>query len=515
MTQDVSGGGIAGESPGKVVVLVICYGVNKGVQMVWRWPARGVGLDISSLPVEFSDKIETTLGVLTEHLSCLLCPQQIQAIPEADVICVEHFSFLVRYFHLSEGNVMHAAIAFGVHSTLAHRVEAYARFLETYQAAVVREENRCGYLRDAALALSRNRDTAESHGSWSELSGSILNASALPSSSVSAVSLVTELQQIAEAFRDQSQLQLRVNDWLSLEADFTPHGNTAPEIADFAESEKWQFIGVSSSLRLPLTSHGDGALCKRVEELIPGLSLQEVVACFATPCSLWSFRDALSRSLRFRQQRGMRNPPTTRTQWDERTAASAGRHAPSRPAPAPAVQLVETSAFRQLVTVLVDSGVAQIRRTYYVMFPHHLELAVRDRYRQGRGGGQQFAVPPAAEPRREPPPPAVVLVPPERSSAGALCFTGAGDTGLQAPTGAVRQAPYPSSDITALITNFLTSGQSGAVKDEVKLNMCRLAGYFNGRWAKEEILAAEPELSATALDEVVYTYRHVVATVYA
>eukprot|EP00754_Rhynchopus_humris_P016177 Rhum_TRINITY_DN14497_c3_g1::Rhum_TRINITY_DN14497_c3_g1_i1::g.93092::m.93092 len=192
-----------------VMSFVICCGVNRGVQMVFRYPARGVGYDLYASKAELSDDMGTTLGVRTDHLSFLLCPQQISETPKPDVITVEGFSFHVRFFHVQDRMVRHMAIVFAVNVTASPAgVASFTSFLDAYSHALIREQNRTGYLRTAAHHFTKHRDLCEEpKGNWSSLLQSV------------ECSLARELVQITDAVQNGGPVRLYVNGWLHVEAE--------------------------------------------------------------------------------------------------------------------------------------------------------------------------------------------------------------------------------------------------------------------------------------------------------
>eukprot|EP01062_Namystynia_karyoxenos_P009852 TRINITY_DN13484_c1_g1_i1.p1 TRINITY_DN13484_c1_g1~~TRINITY_DN13484_c1_g1_i1.p1 ORF type:complete len:543 (+),score=156.67 TRINITY_DN13484_c1_g1_i1:91-1719(+) len=538
--------GAQSDARNQTVVLVICYGVTKGVQMVWRWPPRGVGVDIDSAKAQpqASDDLATTLGLSTEDFSKLLCPQQIRNVPESDMITIESFSFLIRYFHLLEGNVLHAALAFGVHSTLAHRVHSYQHFLDDYQAAVVREENRCGYLRSAMLALSRLRDKQDpasdgaSRGTWTAIHEGVAETGY-----DSAVSLVEELEAIGTAFQKESPVNVRVNDWLALRADPTAYlappaeASFRPAPLDPSKAEQWQFLRVHSELVLPLTVPEDDETSRALAE-ISGVRLHEIVAIIAAPCTVKRFREEL-RKVRLQRASAAPRP--------------AGAGAAARP---PLSDDIKPVAFRRLLTLLTEKKIALLQRVYYIFEPRLLASATRATQApqtsnpqaaaaEGRpaAGGPALETEPLAESmlggfpardrvgatlllggarRRPRPPPAAAAEAPSLQR-GALVHSGRGS-----PVATVGSPQQYWGFLLGLARSWSASqprtpgGHAPNEVDLTNLFLYRIMQYLDGTWAKEEILAAPapglpglPELTEHLLDSVVQCFAQFITVVIA
>eukprot|EP00755_Sulcionema_specki_P036246 Sspe_Gene.106506::Locus_84579_Transcript_1_1_Confidence_1.000_Length_1728::g.106506::m.106506 len=509
------------EGPGKVMSLVICFGVNKGVQLVHRYPPRGVGLDLCSRPIEGDeDALVSTLGVRTDHLAFLLCPQQLQSVPESDVITVESFCFIVRYFHLPSGNIRHLAIVFAVHSRLEPNLPAITKFFGVYSHAIVREQNRCSYLEKSAMRLSRNRDNCD--GPWTALHDG-----------VSDCSLVKELMQIVDTFSNGGRVQLLVNEWLTLEGvvpapptptspqttQFQDHSNAASRAAaayyqyyqqcslhdkrfvamaksgqqftPLSSSSKWTYIMVHSNLPQPLPPSD----IARASEIIKDVSLPEILTLFASPCTIEEFRQGLEKKVSEQRSGASR---ALEMKWE--TSRS---HDPTH-------TIVRDTVLQKLLTFLVGSGIARLLKTYYIFHTQLFEAAALSWS--------------ASRKRRGPPPKPPEVNQPAITASPQPLYYGRPDLGAVTLTREVRERKRPESSVQHSLKGhhaFIqalwkhSSKGRGAGDGSIVQNLHTLVDYFDGKCPKEDILVEVPDITSEMIDDIVLVFSEFVTTVIA
>ena len=320
---------------------VICFGVSRGVQMVFRYPPEGVGSDLYGRDIPMSSDLVTTLGVRTDHLSFLLCPQQIREIPEHDVISVEAFSFHVRYFHIPVGPIKHLAIVVATENMDGKGVldaqHRFSSFLDAYTSAIIREQNRCDYLRVAASQLTVKRDQYEDKGSWT----TVFNA-------VSDLSLVHELVSITNVLQAGGSLRLHVNNWLYLEGEITLGDGLSSLSQDIQkgprEENSYIYLMIHSDLPFPLEKE----VIEKAAEIVKEVSLPELLTLVAVPTSVQDFRKRIERKL---------------AKSVRQTQSSEGIYGKEKE------ELLDYVTFYKLLQFLVSRGITKILRTYYVFQP--------------------------------------------------------------------------------------------------------------------------------------------------
>eukprot|EP01060_Flectonema_neradi_P003248 TRINITY_DN12081_c0_g1_i1.p1 TRINITY_DN12081_c0_g1~~TRINITY_DN12081_c0_g1_i1.p1 ORF type:complete len:507 (+),score=103.89 TRINITY_DN12081_c0_g1_i1:57-1577(+) len=503
-----------------VMSFVICFGVSRGVQMVFRYPPEGVGLDLYGREIPTNSDLATTLGVRTDHLSFLLCPQQIREIPEHDVISVEAFSFFVRYFHVPVGPIKHLAIVVAVECSDGKDIHdsqhRFSSFLNAYTTAIIREQNRCAYLQVTAGQLTVKRDQCEDKGTWRTL----FNA-------VSDLSLVHELVTITTTLRTGGSLRLHVNNWLYLEGEITVEDGLSSSLDIHnhpRDEDRFIYLMIHSDLPLPLEKE----LIEKAAEIVKEVSLPELLTLVAVPTSVQDFRKRIERKLaKNARQTHQSSDPMFGKEKEE---------------------LLNYTTFSKLLQFLVSNGITRILRTYFVFQPllfatasqqaisrrnqkvpkqqleqhdlqsyendfleQELELELELEQDEGSYSQQPQQQQQPKHQRSQQQPKQQNIEPIGNSSVRFL--SGARDDRKRVVT-TNRLNVEKHITFLEMITRH-SKLCPGVTSVDVIGNLRSTIDFFDGKTPKEEILARIPSLTSSALDEVVTVFNEFIATIIA
>ncbi|KAJ9470370.1 hypothetical protein DIPPA_01560 [Diplonema papillatum] len=481
----------------RVMSMVICFGVNRGVQMVYRYPARGVGLDLYGREIPESDDFDMTLGVRSDHLSFLLCPQQIQDIPESDIITVESFSFHIRYFHIPLGPIKHLAIVIAVQTFHSDGMKASSDFLDAYGNAIVREQNRCVYLQDSVLVLSNRRDMCDDgKGTWSAVHQEVHNCS-----------LVAELVKITDVIQSGGKICLFVNDWLYLEATLPTNPGHSPFSSDqdplssnavgngtehtasgtTRHEDQYTYLMIHPDLPQPLEKE----LIDQAADIVRDVSLPECLTFLATPypCPVSDFRRKIERKIA-----KVHRTTADRVHSYQRNPYRYDDWAAQRDDGA---KYLKHNTFQRLLHFLVQRGISRILRTYYVFHPH-VFLQCSERARRKEKASVRSALP-ADESGLGP------------AAMGMVLLTASRDE--RAATSGSRRCLVDKN--IAFLEFLARYNRLAATSFNVVDHLRRCIDFFDGQTPKEEILARVPTLTPHNLDDLVAVFNEFITTVVA
>ena len=518
-----------------VMSFVICFGVNRGVQMVFRYPAKGVGKNLYGASIPLSDDMSSTLGVRTDHLSFLLCPQQIGEHPESDVITVEGFSFHVRYFHIQDRLIRHVAIVLAIEinaSPTASKVTG--SFLDVFCHAVVREQNRCSYLCTAAHQLTKKRDLCEApKGTWTAIVAAAMECS-----------LARELVLITDTIQAGGQVRLNVNGWLHIESEgqiqleptavmglgdtWQAHSSCQHSVSDILASvrgqggvvanehrasvDRFTYLMVHPDLPQPVEKH----LLSQSVDILREVPLPEYLALIAVPCTIAEFRKALETKLIAAANAELAaSQPQSSLSVKKATVSSSpgGRGIVSN---GDGVGM-KASSFSRLLTWLVGNGIAQLLRTYYVfqpqVFMHAATAAAARRARSSARGASTSSL-------QSPGPTDSVDI---GAEGGMKHLTLAQTSAVpNSPRGTINRQ-YIERQVVFLEVvargsrpgRGVLSGSLAGSSVSVIENLRLVIDYLDGKTPKEDILTHVPSVTSEALDEVVHVFNEFITTIVA
>eukprot|EP01059_Diplonema_ambulator_P012876 TRINITY_DN23362_c0_g1_i1.p1 TRINITY_DN23362_c0_g1~~TRINITY_DN23362_c0_g1_i1.p1 ORF type:complete len:453 (+),score=173.60 TRINITY_DN23362_c0_g1_i1:134-1360(+) len=408
-------------------------------------------MDLYCNETPYSDELGVTLGVKTEHLAFLLCPQHIQEVPESDIITVERFSFHVRYFHIENCLIKHLAIVVCVAG--GGDVDVYSSFLDGYSAAVNREQIRSGYLQESVMLLSKRRDMCdEPGGTWSSLYNDVQHSS-----------LVHEIVSMTDSFTEGRKVLLYVNNWLHLESQ-------QPCVTSKPYDDLFTILMVHPSLRQPL----EKTTIDQMTDIIKGITLPEILSLLAAPVTVAELKHNIEKAI------GKFEQPVSYYPAEQKHYS------------------LKQVTFNKLLAFLINKKIAKVLKTYYVFQSQVFNDAATQSMSKR---GTRYA-------------PARVSPPPESEDevvAGVKLLTGVKEERRVKST-ALRQQVEKHISFVEMIARNSRKGTTVAV--DIIEHLRKVIDLFDGATPKEDILS-RTLITSDDLDEVLSVFHEFITTIVA